>query len=230
MVLSVVEVLILWPQPWRPPFMTGWVEDIDISKVSVLPPALIAVLLAYAKWQNQQDPVRYGGSAALILAPFVAVRAIPIDNFPTFGLVLFCLAVAGVVAVKHIPWRSRLDWAKILFFSGFLFLVVPWLMLETLGADRTPRPVALVFLGLFMGAILLSVLLFVLDDIRRAVAIAVAVGLTVLVLAGIGGAITALGLDESHPAMAEAIVYTALIAATVLLTVYLILKGNVSRV
>ncbi|MYE06120.1 MAG: hypothetical protein F4Y04_02675 [Chloroflexi bacterium] len=228
-VLAIVEVLILLPQALTPLFMAGWAEHIDSSKVSVLPPALMAVLLAYANWQNQRYAVKYGGLTALTVAPIVAVRAIPIENFETFALVLFCIGIAGLaVSARHIPHRSLLDWAKVSFFGGFLFLVVPWLMLQTLGSDETPRQVAMVFLGLFVGATVLSVLLFVLDDIRRTVVIVTSVGLAALVLAGIWGAISAFGLDESHPAIANAIVYTALLEATVLLTAYLVLKGNAS--
>ena len=40
--------------------MTHWVAQIDSLKVSVLPPALIGVLVAYAKWQDQEDAVKYG--------------------------------------------------------------------------------------------------------------------------------------------------------------------------
>ena len=209
--------------------MTGWVEEIDSSKVSVLPPALIAVLLAYAKWQGQQYAVKYGGYAALILVPFVAVRAIPIDNFPTFGLVFFCFTVAGAIAVKHIPWRGHLDRAKTLFVGGFLFAVVPWLMLETLGAAETPRPVAWVFLSAFGLCMLLSLLLFVLDDIRRTFVIVASVLITVLIVIGILCLLTLSGLDESRPIVAQVIAYTALVVATVALTVFLLVKYTASE-
>lgn len=228
--LAVVEVLILLPQVWRPPFMTGWVDQIDSSKVSVLPPALMGVLLAYAKWQNQQYAVKYGGFTALIIVPFVAVRAIPIENFPTFALVLFCIVVAGAsVAVRHSPRRSRSDWAKIFFLGSFLFLVVPWLMLETLGTAETPRQVALVFLGLFAGALSLSLGLFVWDNLLGTLVFGVSFLIVILMLLGVWWVITLFGLEKSHPAIAEAIVYAALMGATGLLIVCLVMKGKVSR-
>ena len=274
--------------------MTGWVDQIDSSKVSVLPPALMGVLLAYAKWQNQQYAVKYGGFTALIIVPFVAVRAIPIENFPTFALVLFCIVVAGAsVAVKlpdirtpyagvvprlfartngtwyhttgvhrsrrsvlesfllltlvflglfagalslslglfvwDSPRRSRSDWAKIFFLGSFLFLVVPWLMLETLGTAETPRQVALVFLGLFAGALSLSLGLFVWDNLLGTLVFGVSFLIVILMLLGVWWVITLFGLEKSHPAIAEAIVYAALMGATGLLIVCLVMKGKVSR-
>ena len=196
-------------------------NQIDSSKVSVLPPALIGVLLAYAKWKDQRDAVKYGGSVMIVLAPFVAVMVIPIVNFPTF-------VVAGAIGVRHIPWRSRSDWGRNLFFAGFLFSVVPWLMLETLGPDQMPRYALWVFLSLFGGAILVSLTLFVIENFRGTLVFVGSLLLAALMLVGLWSIIMLIGLDKSHPAIAEAIVYIALILVIPVLVLAGVMRGKVS--
>ena len=193
--LAIVEALILLPEFWKPPFMTDWVDQVDRSKVSVLPPALIGVLVAYAKWKGQEGAVKYGGFLMIVAAPFVAVLAVPIENFPTFVLVLSCFVVAGAVGVRHIPWRSKSDWGRNFLCAGFLFCVVPWLMLKTLGPDQTPRYALWLFLGLFGGAILVSLTLLVLDNLWGTLVLVVSFLLAAAVLMGLWWIITFLGLQ-----------------------------------
>ena len=227
-ILALVEVLILLPPVWKPPFMTQWVDQIDSTKLSVLPPALIAVLMAYARWQDQQFAVKYGGFAVVVIAVFVAVRAVPIVNLPTFVLVLFCIGVAGMVGVRHIPLRNRSDWGRALLCAGLIISAVLLLMLETVGADQTPRYLIWVLLGLFGGAVLISLILIVLDNWRGLLVFGVWLLLIALMLVGLWWIVTLVGLDESHPVIAEAIVYVALIAGIVLPIAGLMVKGKVS--
>ena len=208
--------------------MTDWVDQIDSSKMSVLLPALIGVLVAYAKWKGQDDAVKYGGVVMIAAAPFVAVLAVPIENFPTFVLVLFCIVVAGAVGVRHIPWRSKSDWGRNLLCAGFLFSVVLWLMFKTLGPDQTPRYAVWLFLGLFGGTTLISLILLVLDNLRGTLVLVVSYSLGAAVLMGLWWIITLLGLHESRPAIAEAIVYVALVAMGVVPVAYLMMRGKVS--
>ena len=227
-VLAIVEVLILLPPIWKPPFMTQWVDQIDNSKLSVLPPALIATLVAYARWQDQKDAVKRGGFAVVVMAVFVAVRAVPIANLSTFVLVLFCIGVASTVGVRHIPWHSRSDWSRNLLFAGLILSAVLLLMLETVGVDQTPRYLIWVFLSLFGGAIFISFILFVLDNLRGTLVFGVCVSLVALMLMGLWWIVTLVGLDKSHPVIAEAIVYVALILVMAALVVAGLMKGKVS--
>ena len=142
--------------------MIHWADQIDIPKVSLLPLALIGVLVAYANWQRQKDAVKYGRLSIVAVAPFVAVLTVPIVNFPTFVIVLFCVVVASTVGVRHIPRRTRSDWGRNFLYAGILCNAVMLLMLKTLGLDQTPTYVIWVFLGLFGAAISTSLILFVL--------------------------------------------------------------------
>ena len=227
-ILALVEVLMLLPPVWKPPFMTQWVDQIDSTKLSVLPPALIVVLVAYARWQDQKDAVKYGGFAVVVIAVFVAVRAVPIANLTTFVLVLFCIGVAGMVGVRHIPLRSRSDWSRTLFYAGLILSAVLLLMLETVGPDQTPRYIIWVFLSLFGGAVLISLILFVLDNWKGTLIFGVCVLLVALMLMGLWWIVTLVGLDKSHPVIAEAIVYVALILVMAALIVAGLMKGKVS--
>ena len=226
-ILAVVEVLIMLPPVWKPPFMTQWVDQIDSTKLSVLPPALIAVLVAYARWQDQKDAVKYGGFAVVVIAVLVAIRAVAIVNLSTFVLVLFCIVVAGMVGVRHIPLRSRSDWSRTLLYAGLIISAILLLMLETVGSDQTPRYLIWVLLGLFGGAVLISLILFVLDNWRGTLVFGVCLVLVALMLMGLWWIVTLAGLDKSHPVIAEAIVYVALIVGIVLPIAGLMMKGKV---
>ena len=208
--------------------MIHWADQIDIPKVSLLPLALIGVLVAYANWQRQKDAVKYGRLSIVAVAPFVAVLTVPIVNFPTFVIVLFCVVVASTVGVRHIPRRTRSDWARNFLYAGILCNAVMLLMLKTLGLDQTPTYVIWVFLGLFGAAISTSLILFVLDNMTGTLIFVGSVVLVALILMGLWWIITLFGLDESHPAIAEVIVYATLIVVTVLLIACLMMKSKVS--
>ena len=209
--------------------MTQWADQIDGAKLSVLPPALIGILVAYAKWKRQNGAVKFGGFAIIVMALFVAVHAVPILNLSTFVLVLFCILVTSSVGVRHIPWRKRSDKGMIFFYAGAVFSAVLLLMLETLTPDQTPRSVIWVLLGLIGAAFFISPIFFVLDNMKGTLLFALCAVLVSLMLMGLWWIVTLVGLDKSHPVIAEVIVYVALLLVLpVVMFVALMLKEEVS--
>ena len=203
-------------------------NQIDSSKVSVLPPSANRGTLGLREMEGPKGRSKVWGVRHDSARPIRSSHGNPNRELPDICVRAICIVVAGAIGVRHIPWRSRSDWGRNLFFAGFLFSVVPWLMLETLGPDQTPRYALWVFLSLFGGAILVSLTLFVIENFRGTLVFVGSLLLAALMLVGLWSIIMLIGLDKSHPAIAEAIVYIALILVIPVLVLAGVMRGKVS--
>ena len=165
--LAVIEAMVLFPENIGPAFVSYWTQNLGGSNLEVFPPALIGLLILYAKWVHQSRAVEVGTILVAAIAPIAAMALIKIDDGPTFWAVLVCIAISLLAVARHVPRQSRLHFANIALVcsgaSGAIALNVP----AAIEPDSVEQAIQRIFTWATIGLFVIAAILYFCVNVRQ---------------------------------------------------------------
>ena len=226
--LAVVEAVILYPGNIGPAFISDWGRNLEGSKLELLPPALIGLLMAYGKWVQQSRAVDVGVILLAAIGPVAAMAVIEIDDGPTFWTVLVCIGISVAAVAGRVPWNSRLHRANIALVSFGVFGAITLNIPDAIEPDVVEKTIHRFFIWTTIVALVVTVGLYFFVNVRRSLVWAVYFGssiATVLLL----WVIILEQIHTNYPVVGKILVYVLLTFLGLIPVAYLVVRDKLKK-
>ena len=228
-VLAAIEAMILVPLVRRLLFICDWSNEFAGSNLELLPPALIGVLIAYAKWGRQKRAVEWGTVLIAAIAPVAALAVIQIDDGPTFMVMILCLAITGLAAARYIPWAQSIDRANVSFVAFGIFGAIALNVPEGIEPEATESLIRSVASWTTLALVIASAALYAAANLRLFAGVAGYLMFSVALIVAFWYLILLVDWDDSYPSLVQVLVFAAMGLLAIAPTGYLILRNKLKR-
>lgn len=210
-------------------YVTSWTKGVDRSKLELLPPTLIGIIAAYAKWVGQDWAAKLGAIAALVIAPAVALGELQIRDATTFVLAIVCMVIASMVLIRYVWPRNLSDWANILLIASGMCLAIALNVPDSIQSQDTQANLRMICLWLTGIIWIIAVVIYAILNIGYVVVFAIWFFVSISLLVAPWLLMSHVGLVESHPNIANAVIVVICFILPLLLTAGLVLKDSTAE-